>query len=237
MHEEHGFRWLAQIPALSHYPNHVVMAVIVAVLLFVTTTIARMQLSSAMSGPGGGLIPAAKLTYRGFFEVLAEKLYGITESVLGHHAAPTYFPLIGTLFVFIFTSNFVGLIPGVLPATEDVNTTFAVGAFVFLYYNYVGLKTSGLAYLKHFLGPVWWLAWLILPIELFSHLFRPVTLGIRLRANIFADHQVLGAFSSLVEWGVPIIFMGFGLFVSLLQAFVFCVLTMVYISLATAHDH
>jgi F-type H+-transporting ATPase subunit a len=113
----------------------------------------------------------------------------------------------------------------------------AIGVFAFFYYNYAGLKANGLSYLKHFLGPVLWLAPLMVVIEIASHVFRPLSLGLRLRGNIFADHIVAGAFSGLVPYLVPVIFYGLGVFVAFVQAFVFCLMTMVYISLSTAHDH
>jgi F-type H+-transporting ATPase subunit a len=145
--------------------------------------------------------------------------------------------VIGTLFVFIFASNLLGLIPVFQPATDNMNTTLALGLFVFLYYNYAGFKAHGAAYLKHFLGPVLWLAPLMLVIELASHLFRPLSLALRLRGNILGDHIVLGVFSGLVPYLLPVIFYGLGVFVAFMQAFVFCLMTMVYISLSTSHDH
>ena len=237
MHGGHTFTWFSLIPGLEHVPTHVVTGIFVAVLLVVCTGIARMQLNSLMRSPGGGLVPEPKLTFRNFFEIIAEKLYGLTESTLGHHDAPTYFPLIGSLFVFIFACNVIGLIPGFLPPTDNINTTLALGIFVFLYYHFAGLRANGLTYLKHFLGPVIWLGPLMLIIEIASHLFRPLSLALRLRGNIMGDHIVLSIFSDLVPFGLPVIFFGMGLFVALIQAFVFCLMTMVYISLSTAHDH
>lgn len=237
MHQEHGFNWLSLIPGLEHAPNHVAMAVIIAVLLLVVTLIARAQLSSAMKGADGALVPESTLTFRNFFEIIAEKLFALTESVIGHHDAPTYYPVIGSLFVFIFTCNVIGLIPGLLPPTDNINTTLALGTFVFLYYNYAGLKSNGLAYLKHFMGPIIWLAPLMLLIEFAAHIFRPLSLALRLRGNIMGDHVVLGVFSDLVPYLLPVIFYGLGVFVAFIQAFVFCLMTMVYISLSTAHDH
>ncbi|MEN9723986.1 MAG: synthase subunit [Pseudomonadota bacterium] len=237
MHGEHGFNWLHLIPGLAHAPNHVVMAIAISILLVVTTLVARFQLARVMASPDGGMIPPSKWTFRNFFEILAENLFKLTETVLGHHEAPHYFPVIGSLFVFIFVSNLVGLIPGFLPPTDNMNTTLALGVFVFFYYNYVGLKVNGLAYLKHFLGPVLWLGPLMLIIEIASHVFRPLSLALRLRGNIMGDHVVLSIFSDLVPLVVPMIFYGLGIFVAFVQAFVFCLMTMVYISLSTAHDH
>ncbi len=237
MHEQHGFNWLTLIPGLAGHPNHVVMAAAVAVVLFSATWVARMQLATVMRGPSGGLVPEAKLTYRNFFEIAAESLYGLTETILGHHDAPHYFPVVGTLFLFIFASNMVGLVPGFLPPTDNLNTTLALGVFVFLYYNYIGFKANGIGYLKHFMGPLLWLAPLMLIIEVASHVFRPISLALRLRGNIMGDHVVLSIFSEQVPYLLPVIFYGLGVFVAFVQAFVFCLMTMVYISLSKAHDH
>lgn len=237
MHDEHSFTWLSLIPGLGHAPIHVVTAIFVALVLVLTTAIARGQLTKAVKGPSGGIIPDQKMTMKNFFEIVAEGLYKLTESVMGPHDTPIYFPVIGTLFVFIFASNIIGLIPGFLPPTDNLNTTLALGFFVFIFYNIAGLRAHGLAYLKHFLGPVLMLAPLMLVIELASHIFRPISLALRLRGNIMGDHVVLGIFSGLVPYLLPVIFYGLGVFVAFVQAFVFCLMTMVYISLSTSHDH
>lgn len=235
---EHGFLWYSQIPGLEHAPSHVVHAILVGLLMVVTMTVAQFSLSKAHKSKNGAIIPANTLTYRNFFEILAEKLFGLSEQVLGLHDARQFYPFIGTLFCFIFFSNLIGSIPGFLPPTDNLNTTLALGAFVFVYYNIAGIRANGFVnHMKHFMGPLWWLAWLILPIELVSHIFRPISLGLRLRGNIMGDHVVLGVFNGLVPIGLPVIFLGLGVFVAFIQAFVFCLMTMVYISLSTAHDH
>lgn len=237
MHEEHGFSLLSYIPLLNELPNHVAMSILVGLALIVTTFVAKIQLVRALKSPDGGLVPDSKLTYKNFFELAAEGLYKMTESVIGHHDAPIYFPIIGTLFLFIFVSNLIGLIPVFQPSTDNMNTTLALGLYVFFYYNYAGLRAHGISYLKQFLGPVLWLAPLMIIIELASHLFRPISLALRLRGNIMGDHIVLGIFSGLVPYLLPVIFYGLGVFVAFIQAFVFCLMTMVYISLSTSHDH
>jgi F-type H+-transporting ATPase subunit a len=237
MHESHGFNWYQLVPGLDHYPPHVIHLVLVALLMVVTMAVARFSLSSALRSKEGAIIPPSTLTYRNGFEILAEKLFGMCEQVLGLHSTRQFYPFIGTLFCFIFFSNLLGSVPGFLPPTDNMNTTLALGAFVFLYYNVAGLRSNGLGYLKHFFGPVLWLAPLMLVIEIASHIFRPLSLGLRLRGNIMGDHVVLGVFSNLVPIGLPVIFLGLGVFVAFIQAFVFCLMTMVYISLSTAHDH
>ncbi len=237
MHDEHGFNWIDQISFLKSFPNHVVMVILIGAGLILASTVARLQLKQAMKSKEGGIVPEPKLTYRNFFEIVAESLYKLVESVIGHHDAPRYFPLIGCLFTFILTCNLMGLIPGFAPPTANLNTTLALGIFVFLYYNYQGFRAHGIGYVKHFLGPVWYMAPLLFFIELASHVFRPFSLGLRLRGNIMGDHIVVGVFSGMVPYLLPVIFYGLGLFVAFIQAFVFCLLTMVYISLSTAHDH
>ena len=239
---EHGYNWLSLIPFMNenenlHHYGHVFMASAVVLIMMICGIIARIQLGSAVKREDEGMVPDEKLTFRNFFEIIAEKIYGLAVNVMGKHGAEKYFPLIGSLFIFIFVSNFVGIIPGLLPPTDNLNTTFALGAFVFLYYNLVGFKENGFGYLRHFMGPVWYLAPLIGAIEVASHVFRPISLGLRLRGNIMGDHVVLGIFNHLVPYLVPAVFYGVGLFVAFVQAFVFCLMTMVYISLSASHDH
>jgi F-type H+-transporting ATPase subunit a len=237
MHEEHGLNILSYIPFFRDLPSHVGMTILVGLFLVVATFVARAQLMAVMRSAGGGLVPEDQLTYRNFFEILAESLYSLTESVIGHHDAPVYFPVVGSVFVFIFASNLIGLVPAFQPATDNLNTTLALGVFVFIYYNFAGFRAHGVGYLKHFMGPIVWLAPLMLVIELASHLFRPLSLALRLRGNILGDHIVLQVFSGLVPYLLPVIFYGLGVFVAFIQAFVFCLMTMVYISLSTSHDH
>ncbi len=232
----HEFTWFQLIPGLEHVPSHLVGLVFVVALVVGLASVAGSQVRRALAQEGQGLVPEARLTFRNAFEVIGEQLYRLVVTVIGEHDAHRFFPAIGTLFLLIFASNLMGLIPGLLPPTDNMNTTLAFGTFVFVYYNYLGLKENGLSYLKHFLGPVWWLAPLMLVVELISHVFRPLTLALRLRGNIVGDHMVLSVFSDLFPPLVPIVFYGFGLFVSFIQAFVFCLLTMVYISLSIAHE-
>jgi len=237
MHEQHSFTWLSLVPGLRGIQNHVVMAVLISIALVVLTAVARTKLVRARRSIDEGIIPEARMSFLSFFEIVAEQIFKLTESVIGREEAPRYFPIIGTLFVYILTCNLFGLIPGFLPPTDNLNTTLALGSFVFLYYNYAGFRAHGVKYLKHFLGPILWLAPLMLLIETATHVFRPISLALRLRGNIMGDHVVLGVFSSLVPYLLPVVFYGLGLFVAFVQAFVFCLMTMVYISLSTSHDH
>jgi F-type H+-transporting ATPase subunit a len=239
--DEKSFLFFDLIPGYDHYIHDPIFgSILIGSILIGTMAVARSQLKKSLVTDAQGekiLIPDAKLTYRNFFEILAEKLHGLTEGVIGKEHTPAFFPIIGFLFVYILLCNLLGLVPGFYPPTENFNMTLALGTFVFIYYNYVGFKSHGPGYLKHFMGPLIWLAPLMLVIELASHVFRPFSLGLRLRANIMGDHVVLDIFSGLVPYLIPVIFYGIGAFVSFIQAFVFCLLTMVYINLATSHDH
>lgn len=232
-HEVH-FSWFHFIPVLRDYPNHIVAAGLVAVILVVFSLLARLALTFAK--PESILIPPPKLSFLGFFDLVVEGIYKLTESVLGKDARK-FVPVAGALFLYIFISNLLGLLPGFTPPTDNVNTTLACGIFVFLYYNYKGFQTGGIHYLKHFLGPVWYLAWLLLPIELISHAVRPFTLALRLRGNMVGDHTVLSMFTQLVPYGVPVAVYFLGLLVCFIQAFVFVMLSMVYITMARDSDH
>ncbi len=238
---QHGFNWLSLIPGYSgeiiHETGHILMTTIIMVIILIAAFIARLQLASAQKEAHEGLAAESKLTFRNLFEIIAEKIYDLAEGVMGKHDAEQHFGLIATLFIFIFVSNFLGLVPGIAPPTDNLNTTLALGTFVFVYYNYVGFKSNGVGYLKHFLGPVLWLAPLMLVVELASHIFRPISLALRLRGNIMGDHILLGIFNHLTPYVIPLVFYGLGLFVALVQSFVFCLMTMVYISLSSSHDH
>jgi F-type H+-transporting ATPase subunit a len=131
----------------------------------------------------------------------------------------------------------MALIPGFVPPTDNINTNLAMSLTVFVYYHIMGVKAHGLkGYLKHFMGPILWLAPLIFVTEIIGHCVRPLSLSLRLFGNITGDHLVLGIFSNLVPVLVPVAFLALGLFVSFIQAFVFSLLSMIYINLATAHE-
>jgi F-type H+-transporting ATPase subunit a len=227
------FSWFHHlIPALQKYPDHFLTAGFCTLLIAAMSLVAKV----AAGTPEEALIPDSKLTLRSFFEVVVESLNGLVDSVMGHDGE-IYVGIIASMFIYIFMNNVFGLIPGISPATENLNTTLAVGVFSFLLYNAEGLKAHGVGYIKHFIGPLPWLIPLMFPIEIVSNLVRPLSLGLRLFGNMTGDHTVLSIFLNLVPIGVPIIFYGLGLFVCFVQAFVFSLLSMVYLSMATAHDH
>ncbi|MES2962739.1 MAG: F0F1 ATP synthase subunit A [Bdellovibrionota bacterium] len=210
----------------------------VAASIFATTLIVVLCIAGRIAlGSGEAAIrPAGRLTLKGFFEAFTEFIDGMVGMVLGHHGRH-YIPIFGAIFFYIVVSNLIGLLPGFSASTANINTSLAVGLFSFVTYNVIGIQHAGLAYFKHFLGPVLWMAPVLLPIEIISNLVRPVSLGIRLHVNMTADHAILGTFIGLTKVGIPVIFYGMGTFVSFVQAFVFTMLSMVYVMMATADDH
>jgi F-type H+-transporting ATPase subunit a len=229
---EHGFNWIGMIPGLRDLPNHSVTATLVAILVVAVAWAARHALATAKEP----LVPDGQPSARELFEVITTFVNEMVEGMIGQHGR-RYVPLLATMFTFILFANLIGLLPGFMPPTGNIGTTLGLGIVSFVAYNYYGFCEHGLSYLKHFAGPVVWLAPLMAAVEVLSHVFRPVSLAIRLFGNMFADHLVLGIFTDLTKLVIPIAFYTLGAFVCVLQAFVFTVLSMVYIALAVAHDH
>jgi F-type H+-transporting ATPase subunit a len=230
------FSWIQLLPSVTHENLHVATAIVTGLILIVLAVIGRLAL-----GHGDKAVaPASGLSVKGVFELITEFIVDLAELVIGEEGK-VYVPMFAAIFFYILFNNMMGLIPGIVPITDNLNTTMAIGLFSFLIYNYVGIQEHGIAYLKHFMGPVLWLAPLMTAIELVSHVIRPLTLGLRLQGNIMADHTVLAVFVDMFKgaWFIPVpaIFLGMGIFVSCMQAFVFTMLSMIYISRATAHDH
>ena len=177
------------------------------------------------------IIPSDKVSLGNIVEALIEFVYGLLEENIGS-ASKRYIPIIGALFVFILVGNLIGLLPGFLPPTENININAGCALIVFFAYQGIGFKEHGASYLKHFCGPIWWLAPFMFIIELIGHVARPFSLSIRLFGNIMGDHKVLEIFSNLVPIGVPVFNLALGTFVSVIQALVFSLLSIIYISLA-----
>ncbi len=231
------FNWTQLIPGVGHEYIHVATALIVSLFLIVFAVLGRVALGTGEAAIG----PSGKLSIKGVFELITEFIVSLTVMVIGEKGRH-YTPMFAAIFLFIFINNITGLLPGMTPATDNMNTTIAVGLFSFIIYNLFGLKEHGIAYLKHFLGPSlpWYLFFIpimMLCIELISHTVRPFSLALRLRGNMTGDHAVLSAFLDLVPIVVPVAFYCLGLFVCFMQAFVFTLLTMIYVSMAISHDH
>lgn len=228
------FNWTQLIPGVDHHSVPVVTAVAVGGFLIAVSMVGRLALGKGESA----VVPAGKFSIKGFFEVFVEFIIGLTDLVMGE-SGRKYAPLFASLFFYIWINNLVGLIPGMTPATDNLNTTIGIGLFTFIVYNIYGIKEHGIGYVKQFWGPVMFIGPMMLVLELISHLMRPFSLGLRLYGNMLGDHTVLSVFLDLVPWWVPIpvAFYGLGMFVCTMQAFVFTLLTMIYISMAISHDH
>lgn len=208
------------------------------------------------------LVPASKLGLINLFDIFGSFIQGIAKDIIGHHYVE-YLPILIFMFIWTLTNNLLGLIPGLGSPTDNLNTTLAMGVFVFIYYNVQGFRSHGIRYLEHFAGHLSGVLLLLLgpmmfAIELISHMVRPITLGIRLRSNISGDHVIYGVIRDLcirvahsmessmgvvgkaLGWvimglgPVPIVILG--ILVCVIQAFVFTLLTTIYIGLATAHE-
>lgn len=199
------------------------------VLLFASSVRGKIQGDDA-------IIPEDKLTARTFAEIFLEYFYEMAKSVMDPVRAKKYFPIVGGSALFVFFSNVMALIPGMPVATSSLNVTMGCALVVFILFNFYGLKEQGSGYIKHLMGPAWYLAPLIFPVEVISLCVRPVTLAVRLMLNMAVDHLILGIFLSLVAVIVPLPVMLLGCLVIMVQTLVFSLLTCIYIDLATAHE-
>ncbi len=248
-----NFSWFHLIPGVlddkllaplgvHDHGGHVAVAVLgswlVCGLLIALGLGARMGLESARKR-GGTLqfVPDTGFSLRNLFEIYVDAIRNLAGTLLDAHDARRFFPLFGGLFIYIFFNNLLGILPGMLPPTENMSNNFAMALVVFLTYVGVGLVRNPGPFIKHMAGPVWWLAPLIMAIELLGLLvIRPVSLSLRLMGNIVGDHMVLGIMSDLTKAIIPSIFLALGCFVSFLQAFVFTLLSIIYVSMSIVHD-
>jgi F-type H+-transporting ATPase subunit a len=230
-----GYNFFTEASHAFHLPEQTLALIFGSILFVIIGIIYRSSVSSVKNA----IIPDQGITLRNIIETLGEAMYGTAKTVMGEESAKKYFSYVIFVFCFILVNNIIGVLPGSMSPNQNLNTTLALGIFTFLYFNYQGIKAVGfVSYMKHFAGPMPLLAILIFPIEIISISVRPLSLALRLRGNMDGDHLILGIFSKLVPYIVPIPFYGMGLFVSFLQAFVFTLLTMIYIGMATAHhDH
>lgn len=215
-------------------------ALFVGLLILVVGMVVRRQLAAA----NGGVVPDEGVTVRNVVELVVEGLAHLARQNMGDEWR-RWFPLVATIFVYILIANLLGLVPGIGGPTDDINTTAGWALLAVVVSEYAGLRKHGMKYVDHFLGPrfdiagrhVPLLCFIFIPLELIGHVARVVTLAIRLLANMFADHTLVLIFLGLVPIAVPAIFLGLGAMVSVLQAFVFALLTMVYIGLNLEDAH
>jgi len=226
---------------LGWIPDHVAMGIVI--LLFCAIVFPLLSRSFRKDDPGGA---------QNFLEMAVDFLRGLIKENIpeehhdaghgAHHAAPSatekYLPIVGAFFFFIFLCNICGLFFFLQPPTANLNTTFALSITCFLFFNAAGIKAHGLfGYLKHFLGPMLALAPLMFLIEMIGNFARALSLSMRLYGNIFGEHTATSIFTSLVPIVVPMPMLALGIFGALLQAYVFTLLTTVYLGGATAHEH
>jgi F-type H+-transporting ATPase subunit a len=214
-----------QYPA-APITNSVAMELIVFLLLLGYFVIVRVSLS--VENPGA-VQHVAEMTH----EFVSEQ----GEQIIGH-GYERFISYLTVLGLFILLANLLGLLsPWLESPTANVAVPLGLALITFVYYHYHGIRANGFGYIKQFLGPVWWLYWLLFPIEIISHLARVLSLTVRLYANMFAGDLVTLAFFSLVPIGVPLLFLGLHLGVAIVQAYVFMLLAAIYLSLAVAHEH
>lgn len=219
-------------PAMADKYNHIFTACIaLAVIVAASIYVCR-----RLRDPTKRIVPDERPTLLNFLEIIISAILKMIEDIIGKDAR-AHLPLIGSVFIFILTCNLLSVLPGFKPPTENMNTTLACAITVFVYYNAFGIRKHGLRrYLRHLCGPVIWIAPLMFMIELVSHFVRPLSLSVRLFGNMTGDHMVLGMFSELVPLVIPVIFMLMAIFVAFIQAFVFTLLSIIYISLASGSE-
>lgn len=223
----YGSTWLNGVPVSFTHVMMTLLSMAVVVLLVV--------LSWNKFKP----TPDAKLTPRTFFELVIEAVHNLLiEQIHDKAKARRYLPLIFAMAIFIFFNNVCALIPGLAPATDNLNTNVGMALIVFFVSNIAGIREKGFAhYFAEFLGPIrkWYglpLMILMFPIEIIGQLVRPVTLSIRLMGNMYGDHAVVAVLMTLVAAGIPAVMMCLGALVVVIQTAVFCILSVVYISMA-----
>ncbi len=245
------YSWLQDIPVLPHLIEELthgshndVVAILttwfVTFLVLGLALLARKQLDAAIARGGTAqYVPDSKLTLRNVFELLTGWLDELIQGFLNKHDARTFYWLLAGFFTYILVNNLMGVIPGMLPATDNISNNLALALVSFVAYNVIGIARQGVGgFFKHLAGPVWWLAPLFIVVEgLGQFVIRPLTLTLRLTGNIFGDHMVFGIMSDLTHGIIiPFLFLGLGIFVSFIQALVFTLLSCVYISFAVAHE-
>jgi F-type H+-transporting ATPase subunit a len=207
-------------------PDHVVMALLVVAVVAILLWAARRSYS--LEHPN---------TLQQLMELLLGTLRNLCEDVIGHGLGRDFVPFIAALTFFIFIANSFELVFFLQPPTANTSTTFALSLTAFLFYNFVGIRRQGpFGYAKQFMGPVWWLFPLMVPIEIISHLARVLSLAVRLAGNMFGEHTASGMFLIILPFFVPAM-MGLGSLAVIIQTFIFIMLTAVYVSGAVAEAH
>jgi len=211
-----------RIDPLHAIPDFLVMVILVAVLLpLLLRPLARKP----------ALVPTRRQTVG---EMIVQLFLSVITDTIGPEGRK-YVPVVGAVGIFVFSCNMIGLIPGLMSPTSKLNVTVGCALAVFFYYHAMGVKAQGLKYFKHFLGEIPAMAPLMLPIEIISHFSRPVSLSMRLFCNIFSEELLIVIMTSIFPLLLPMPFMALSIFTSAIQAYVFVLLSCIYISGAVAH--
>ncbi len=222
---------LAVLRVTPQYPQApITNAVAMELLLFVglLAYFVAIRLTLSVEKPGA-VQHLAEMTH--------EFVSGQGEQIIGH-GYERFTNYLTVLLLFILLANLMGLLsPWLESPTANVAVPLGLALVTFVYYHFHGVRANGFGYIKQFLGPVWWLYWLLFPIEVISHLARVLSLTVRLYANMFAGDLLTIAFFSLIPIGVPLLFLGLHLGVAVVQAYVFMLLAAIYLSLAVSHEH
>lgn len=213
--------------------HHVFAALLVFFILLAISLWSRVRLKNMESV----IVPSPNITVVNLLEVMISVIMSLMKDIIGKDYK-RYVPMVGTLALFILCSNLLGLVPGFIPPTDNLNTTIGCGLIVFFYFNFHGLRVHGISHITHLANPLgawwgWFLSPLLFPVELIGLMVRPLSLGIRLAGNMIGDHKVLLAFAGVLPFLLPLPFYLLGLLVCVIQTIVFCLLTCVYISLHT----
>ena len=228
---EGAHSWISSL-GISHQYHHLAASVMIFLLILLLGIYVQFNKKRILSTE----VADERVSLLNLLEVFTEFILELIEAIVPKNAH-RYFPLIGALVLYIFISNISSFIPGFVSPSTSISNNLAMGVCTFIFYNYCGFREHGMSYLKQFTGPMIFLAPFMFLLELISHSLRPISLSLRLFGNINGDHTVLSIFSGLVPLFVPIIFMGLGLLVCIIQTYIFSVLSTVYISIATSHDH
>jgi len=219
---------LFELIGLGHFAHsypHIVYSWVVMIILIVL---------GFLASKGASLVPTK---VQNFMEIIVSALEEFTIDITGEEGR-WLFPLLATIFLYIFTCNIIGLIPGFYPPTASLNTTLSCALVVVVFTHVIGIKYHGVKYIKHFLGPVWWMVPLIFPIELIGHLARILSLSFRLMGNMMGHELVAGILFGLAGlFFAPLPIMALGIFVALVQAFVFYLLSVMYFTGSIEHAH
>ncbi|MFO7962516.1 MAG: F0F1 ATP synthase subunit A [Desulfobacterales bacterium] len=222
------FTKLFEIIGLGHFAHaypHVIYSWVVMALLIGLGVVATKSIQ---------MIPGKA---QNVFEIIVKGIEDFMIDNTGEEGR-WFFPIVATIFIYIFTSNLIGLVPGFFPPTASINTPLSCALVVFVLTHYIGVKYHGVKYIKHFLGPVWWMIPIILPIEIIGHLARVLSLTFRLFGNMMGHELVLAILFALAgAFLAPLPIMALGIFIALVQAFVFFLLSIMYFSGSMEHAH